>query len=97
MFISLAYFFIEKVVLNQLFDYLKKHSLHPPNQSAYRPSHSTETALIKVTNDVLLALDTGNVSLLTLLDLSSAFDTIDHSILLNAFQCHYGISGMTLA
>lgn len=57
---------------------------------------STETALVKVMNDILLALDHGKVSILTLLDLSAAFDTIDHTLLLNRLNKHYGISGTAL-
>ena len=87
----------EKVVLQQLLAYLTEHKLICPSQSAYRPHHSTETALLKITNDILLALDSGNVSLLTLLDLSAAFDTIDHCILLNRLQHMYGISGTALS
>ena len=87
---------IEKVVLKQLFHYLNTHLLLSPNQSAYRPCHSTETALLKVTNDILLALDRGNVSLLTLLDLSAAFDTVDHEIMADTLQFHFGISGTAL-
>ena len=65
---------IEKMVVRQFFTYLKSLC---PSQSAYRPCHSTETALPKMTNDILFALDGSDVSVLFLLDLSSAFDTID--------------------
>ena len=59
----------EKVVLQRLLAYLTEHKLICPSQSAYRPPHSTETALLNITNDILLTPDSGNVSLLTLLDL----------------------------
>ena len=58
----------------------------------YRDSHSTETALIKVQNDILSALD----SILLMLDLSAAFNTIDHDILLSRLCNVYGITGDTL-
>ena len=61
-----------------------------------RPGHNTETALLKVVNDLLLSLDNGNVSLLALLDLSAAFDTIDHSILLHRLEHDFGVSGTAL-
>ena len=87
----------EKIVLNQLFDYLNTHNLLSHNQSAYRPAHSTETALVKVTNDILLALDRGDITVLTLLDLSAAFDTVDHDILFSSLSNHFGISGTALS
>ncbi len=66
-------------------------------QSGFRPSHITETALIRVTNDLLLSSDRSCISLLVLLDLSAAFDTIDHNILLNRLENFVGISGSALA
>ncbi len=60
-------------------------------------SHSTESALIRATNDLLLSSDHGCISLLVLLDLSAAFDTIDHNILLNRIENSVGISGSALA
>jgi hypothetical protein len=88
---------LEKVVLRQLQSYLTAHDLICHSQSAYRPSHSTETALLKVTSDILTALDDGKVSVLTLLDLSAAFDTIDHAILLQRLKTDYGCSGSVLS
>ena len=70
--------------------------LFPVSQFAYRPAHSTETALLKLMDDVLYALDNNDVSLLTLLDLSAAFDTTDHNILLQRLEHLYGISGTPL-
>ena len=65
-------------------------------QSAYRDKHSTETALIKVQNDILSALDAGSSAILLMLDLSAAFDTIDHDILLSRLCNVYGITGNAL-
>ncbi len=82
---------LEKVVLSQLVSHLNSNSLFSNVQSAYRPRHSTETALLKVVNDLLSALDDGKTTVLTLLDLSAAFDTIDHDILLHRLQHVFGI------
>ena len=84
--------FFEKVVLQQLVGYLNHSNHHCTSQSAYRSHHCTETLLPKTANDILLGLDKRHVSLLTQLDLSSAFDTIDHSILLNRLDYLHGIS-----
>ena len=87
----------ERVVLDQLFKYLNQNGLLSPNQSAYRPGHSTETTLIKVTNDILRALDQGDVTILTLLDLSAAFDTIDYNILFDILHNEFNLSGIVLS
>ena len=62
-------------------------------QSAYRAGHSTETALLKVHNDILINMNNQKVTLLVLLDLSSAFDTVDHQVLLRRLQVTFGITG----
>ena len=66
-------------------------------QSAYRKFHSTETSLLRVYNDISVSLDKGHVTALTLLDLSAAFDTIDHNTLTNRLAEWYGVYGMALA
>ena len=67
-----------------------------PLQSAYSDKHSTETALIKVQNDILSALNAGSSTILLMLDLSAAFDTIDHDILLSRLCNVYSITGDAL-
>ncbi len=85
-----------KVVSSQLYSVLEKNDICEDFQSGFRPSHSTETAL-RVTNDLFLLSDRGCISLLVLLDLSAAFDTIDHNILLNRLKNFVSISGSALA
>jgi len=62
-------------------DYLQSADLLPSNQSGFRPGHSTETAVLRVLSDILLAIDRGDVAALILLDLSAAFDTVDYEVL----------------
>jgi Reverse transcriptase (RNA-dependent DNA polymerase) len=70
--------------------------LLPDTQSAYRQHHSTETALVKLHNDIVIAIDRGNVGALVLLDLSAAFDTVDHKLLLDILRRRFGIVGDAL-
>ena len=87
---------LEKVVDAQLTQHLLSNELQEGLQSAYRQSHSTETALLKVREDILESLDNGSVVVLVMLDLSAAFDTLDHGTLLKRFKDHFGISGPAL-
>ena len=64
---------------------------YPLLQSAYRKHHSTENALLKVKNDLLMNMNKEHVSLLVLLDLSAAFDTVDHGILISGLQTTLGV------
>ena len=73
---------LEKLVAWQLLNYLTVNKLLPDRQSAYRAFGSTETAIAGLLSDVLLALDNGDIAALPLLDLSAAFDTVDHTFLL---------------
>ena len=87
---------VERVVARQLNDYLAAANLLPRCQSAYRKHHSTETAMVRVLSDVLTAADTRQVTLLGLLDMSAAFDCVDHSILLQRLERNFGVSGLAL-
>ena len=87
----------ERVAFNQLHDHLVRFDLFPKLQSAYRKSYSTETALLKVHNHLLMNMNNQKVTLLVLLDLSAAFDTVDHKILLSRLQSSFGIRGTALA
>ena len=86
----------ERVVADQIQSYLNENDLFPTLQSAYRQHHSTETALLKVKNDILMNMEDKHVTLLVLLDLSATFDTVDHRILLDCLQFDFGISGSAL-
>ena len=86
----------EKAVFVQLNDHLINSDLYPVLQSAYREGHSTETALLKVQNDILCNMDRQKVTLLVLLDLSAAFDTIDHQVLLDRLEVSFGVTDMAL-
>ena len=68
----------------------------PSGQSAYRPFHRTETALLKVQSDILLNMDDQKVTLLVMIDLSAAFNTIYHSILLDTLGSDFGVGGTAL-
>ena len=87
---------IEKAVSSQLKTYLDTNNLNEPFQSAYRKGHSTETALLRVKNDIMMAVDQKKAVILVLLDLSAAFDTIDHEVLFARLKYHLGVSGVVL-
>ena len=83
---------LERAAYEQIVGYMECHHLLPLLQSAYQKHRSTETATIKVMSDIYLAADAGLVTLLSLLDLGAAFDTVNHMILLVRLQHRYGIS-----
>ena len=87
---------LEKVVASRIQSHLLSNSLSSSFQSAYRMFHSTETTLLGIHNDLILAMDRGEVTSLILLDLSAAFDTVDHSILLHRLQHWFGLHGTSL-
>ena len=86
----------EKAVASQIKSHIETFNLDNPFQSAYKAFHSTETALLSVQNDIFSAMERGKVTALTLLDLSAAFDTIDHKVLLDRLSGWFGIGGGAL-
>ena len=87
---------LEKVVASRINSHINSSHTSNDYQSAYRKFHSTETALLKIHNDILSSMDDGRVTALTLLDLSAAFDTTDHTILLSRLGNWFGVSGKAL-
>lgn len=94
---NLSFGKLEKVIYSQLSSYLADCNMLDKFQSGFRAFHSTETALLKVTNDILCSLDSGDGVILILLDLSAAFDTIDHTMLLHRLERVVGIQGVALS
>jgi hypothetical protein len=83
---------VERVVAEQLNEHLAAHGLLPRHQSAYRKQHSTEMAMLRVLSDALTAADARRVTLIGLLDLTAAFDCVDHSLLLRRLQHNFGVT-----
>ena len=88
---------IERVVSKRLEDHCLHNKVNLHFQSAYKQRHSTETALTRVQNDLLMAVDSLGGAILVLLDLSAAFDTIDHAVLIRTLKNYIGVSGSALA
>jgi len=87
---------IERLVMDRLNNHIAANRLLPTYQSAYRQHHSTETAVTIIVNDIRRALDKGDVCALVLLDMSAAFDTVDHAILIDVLEKRFGVQGTAL-
>jgi hypothetical protein len=87
---------LEKVVERRLENHLASNYLHDRVQSTYHAGHSTETALLRVHHDITCALDKNRCAVLVMLNLSAAFDVIDHTILRKRLEYSFGISGGVL-
>ena len=88
---------IESAVIQQYTEHLTKNKLNDPKQSAYKKFHSTETLLLKIHDCVMKNMAKGEITMLVLLDLSAAFDTIDHNILLNRLEKRCKVEGTALS
>ena len=86
----------ERVVSNQTHNHLTLNCLYLKAQCSYREFHSTETALLRIKNDILMNMNKQHLTLLVLIDLTAAFDTVDHVILLNRLNSNFCISGLVL-
>ena len=87
---------LEKCVLLKLQEHLDKQNLLPDYQSAYRKNYSCETAVLSVVNDILWGMEEKSVTALVAIDLTAAFDTVDHNIMSDVLQNYYGLSGSSL-
>jgi hypothetical protein len=87
----------ERVVARQLWNYLQHFSLLPSLQSGFRSGHSTETANLRVMSDILASVDRGDFTALVLLDLSTAFNMVDHGILLQRLKRTISFDGQVLS
>ena len=88
---------LERLICNRLLLHLNSFDSISPFQSAYRQFYSTETALLRIHDDLLTAMERKRVSALVLLDMTAAFDTVDHDILLTRLSSNFGLSGSALS
>ena len=88
---------LECCALKQFNNHCDKEKLLPDYQSAYHPNYSCETALVKICNDILWLMESQRISALVALDLSAAFYTVDHNLLLKVLDNKFGIQGKALS
>ena len=87
---------VEHCMLKQLVNHCNTNCLIPNFQSAYRENYSTETSLIRMCNDILWSMEKQQITMMVTLDLSAAFDTVDHNTLINILRDHYQVTGKAL-
>ena len=87
---------LEKVVHSQLMSFLEEHNILEVFQSGFKSLHSTKSALLRVFNYIFSTTDSGDCVILVLLDLTAAFDTVDHEILITRLKQWVGIRGLAL-
>ena len=87
---------MEKCVLYQYTNHLDLNSLHAKHQSTYKAGHSFQTALLNICNDIFWSMEKKDINLLIMLDLSAAFDTVGHKVLIDLLEKQFGVSGTAL-
>jgi len=87
---------LERIIDSRFTEHADLSDLLSPYQSAYCKFHSTETVLVKVHNDIVTAIDRGDIGALAMLDLTSAFDTVDHHILLDVLYQRFAVNNLAL-
>ena len=88
---------VEKAALQQLMAHIETHHLLPGYQSAYRAGFSTETALMNLLDDILSGMERKQITAMVAIDLSAAFDTVNHDLLCRVLSCNFGIKSAALA
>ena len=88
---------LKRLAISRFFPHISKSPSFSPLQSAYRKFHSAETALLKLTNDIMESIDSGEITIPTALEMSTAFDTLDHITLLHRLQHTFGLSGHAIS
>ena len=88
--------FVECIAVDHIISHIEQHNLMEEKKSAYRRFHSTETTLLKVKMDIIKAMDNQEITCLLLLDLSAAYDTIDHTNRVNRLKTTFGIKDTVL-
>ena len=87
---------VEKAMLDQIKNHCNDHNLLPNYQSTYRGNRGCETVLLKLTSDLLCSMERKNVTVLIALNLSAAFNTVDHSVLLSTLQANFRVHEIAL-